>query len=644
MVYSGWIAYFEHTISIAYKILFLRTIFQFFLVLGSFFANLAEASETYSFAQINEERLALELATAEDKQKAVELIEERISNARHDPIRRASLFIQKAKTLQHTGLALIEENLAEAMPLFDDDEYPELYLRAMSVKAYGMYTYQDQVKDAALLLETLQNHPAVSRDPHTQLTILSNLIEVYYHLKEFEKIPGPLFTLSKLSRDYVTPETAHLFNEIDEELLYHSGRIGDIPEAVQISEKLIQQSNGQGWRRNLATIYCNLANLHFMPFPEKVRYARASLAADPDTSCSDVMEKLVLLDEVQQGKLDNINRLSKSNPSQKMPGLNDLSTYYAGLAYLELNDTDAASALVSQMPEKSSWRYFDLQRKINEKKGDFRAALDASTRYQNLREQLYEDARILMLSSYKVRLKIAQEETASAERDRQAERLASAEQKTESQQQLIITMMVSGLVVAVLLGLYLYRSHKLRLTLQHLSDTDALTGLLNRRAFLRHVEQLKLLAHRQNFTISIVLIDLDLFKQVNDQYGHHIGDSVLASFADAAKASLRQTDVVGRFGGEEFILATTEHGLEQIAALLERLLDNFNLRCNQGYSLGFEVSFSAGVSTMVGGDSAISQDISQAIKEADELLYQAKANGRKQVCTKQGCLRLGAAA
>jgi diguanylate cyclase (GGDEF)-like protein len=599
------------------------------------------AKEPFSLADIQAERRELEMASTLDKVDVIQDIDQRIADSHEDQVRRAALYIVKANVLQHNGLKAIEDNVTKALLLIDEQTQPELYLYAMVVKSYGMYTYQNQAEQAAIVLEKVQQHPALKNDLYVQVQSLSNLLEVYYLLKDFNKIAKPLFQLARtLTSKEMAPEYQGFFKELDAELAYHSSLIGDTNQAIANYRKVIAESKLRGQTDNIAIVNCNIANLYFLPLSEKLQYAKASLAAARNLSCSDVMEKLVLLDEIQQGNLSNIARLSEFNSNQQMPSLNERSAYYAGLAYLQLDDLAGAQRMANRMTNTKNWERYDLLQKIYEKQGKYRDAFTASQRFHQLRAEKDADARALMLSSYQTRLEMAQEETIAAEQAKQAEQLHAAEQKSESRLQLMLTVIVAGVGITIVLTLYLYRSRQLQHKLQQLSDTDPLTGLLNRRAFLRHAEQLKQLAERQQFPLFVALIDLDFFKKINDKYGHQAGDSVLRAFAQAANSTLRQTDLCGRFGGEEFILLTTQQDTAAFAASLQRLQQCFTELCVQDNQLGFAVSFSAGIATVLEQSTGWNQDIEEAIRQADEQLYRAKSNGRQQVCTEDLCLQL----
>ncbi len=181
---------------------------------------------------------------------------------------------------------------------------------------------------------------------------MSNLLEVYYKLKHFNKIAKPLFQLARtLTLKEMAPEYQGFFKDLDAELAYHSSLIGDTNQAIASYRKMIAESKLRGQIDNIAIVNCNIANMYFLPLAEKIQYAKASLAAARNLSCSDVMEKLVLLDEVQQGNLSNIARLSQFHSNQQMPRLNQRSAYYAGLAYLQLDDLAGAQSMANRMTD-----------------------------------------------------------------------------------------------------------------------------------------------------------------------------------------------------------------------------------------------------------------------------------------------------
>lgn len=161
-------------------------------------------------------------------------------------------------------------------------------------------------------------------------------------------------------------------------------------------------------------------------------------------------------------------------------------------------------------------------------------------------------------------------------------------------------------------------------TIRVLATVDELTSLVNRR---RMHEVLEAEERRQTSTrgTCIALLDIDFFKQVNDQYGHAAGDSVLRSFSQAARACLRGDDVLARWGGEEFLLLLPDASLDDARGVLERMAEQVHTMPVPGVE-GRRISFSAGLATRNAGE-----PFADAIHRADKALYRAKESGRDRI-------------
>ena len=187
-------------------------------------------------------------------------------------------------------------------------------------------------------------------------------------------------------------------------------------------------------------------------------------------------------------------------------------------------------------------------------------------------------------------------------------------------------------VQAVVLRRQLTRSHDaltLKQTeLEFLADHDPLTGLYNRREFMRQAELEISRTRRYPAATHVVLADLDLFKQVNDQHGHPVGDAVLRHTAQLLARGVRKTDLVARLGGEEFILLLPQTTQADALAVAEKLRQMLSAEPVLLGSLSVPVAASFGVSGVAAGQ-AIS--IEALYKAADAALYQAKLLGRNRV-------------
>lgn len=159
---------------------------------------------------------------------------------------------------------------------------------------------------------------------------------------------------------------------------------------------------------------------------------------------------------------------------------------------------------------------------------------------------------------------------------------------------------------------------------QRLAEFDELTGLANRRRASNYLETQRALAQRGGLGFAVVLIDLDNFKRVNDTRGHEGGDQVLRAFASAAGPLMRGSDMIARWGGEEFLIILPQTGTQEAHAAATRLLE----RVRQFTPAeGGPLTFSAGVAQWRKGEPA-----ALTIARADHRMYVAKHGGRNQVC------------
>ncbi len=165
--------------------------------------------------------------------------------------------------------------------------------------------------------------------------------------------------------------------------------------------------------------------------------------------------------------------------------------------------------------------------------------------------------------------------------------------------------------------------------LEEIAITDSLTQVFNRQYFMDRLKQEVKRAHRYGVPVSLLLIDIDHFKQVNDTHGHQAGDAVLVGMSCTIKEQLRETDLFARYGGEEFCLIATAMDREEAILLADRLR-NIIARTDveyRGTHIGITVSI--GVSAW---EPSIKDDFEALIRRADAALYRAKEQGRNRVC------------
>lgn len=166
--------------------------------------------------------------------------------------------------------------------------------------------------------------------------------------------------------------------------------------------------------------------------------------------------------------------------------------------------------------------------------------------------------------------------------------------------------------------------------LRTLTRVDELTGLLN-RARIFQLGQRKLesaIAH--NKPLSVFIIDIDHFKQVNDTHGHSVGDEAIQKVANAILSHVRKTDLVARVGGEEFVGVLSDIALDAAISILERCRQHIESLVIPTSSSTISLTVSIGVTQLQPGKNA-EHTLESLVKQADNALYQAKSSGRNQI-------------
>lgn len=197
----------------------------------------------------------------------------------------------------------------------------------------------------------------------------------------------------------------------------------------------------------------------------------------------------------------------------------------------------------------------------------------------------------------------------------------------------IISLLLSlvALLLFVLSSRYFQSTDRLRQAhdqLAQLANTDVLTGISSRRSFLASLEAELTRARRHNESLSLLMLDIDHFKRVNDVHGHPIGDAVLKQFTATCAGMLRAHDLFGRLGGEEFAVAlphTDTEGALSVAEKIRTAIEQMPIATSVG---DIHITVSIGLAQADAGE----HEVEQLIAQADKALYEAKHGGRNRVC------------
>jgi len=190
---------------------------------------------------------------------------------------------------------------------------------------------------------------------------------------------------------------------------------------------------------------------------------------------------------------------------------------------------------------------------------------------------------------------------------------------------LVVTLPFAWFLIDLLL-----RVHRDEQEMRRLASYDSLTGLLSRHAFFDNANNYVSLARREKKSFSVLIIDLDHFKLINDRYGHPAGDAVLKLFADVVNSVARRSDIIGRLGGEEFAVVLPSTRSSEALEFAERLHHAINQAVLKFKGSAIRYSVSIGLAEF---DKDSGDTIDDLLARADLALYQAKQGGRNQTAT-----------
>ncbi|MBV1776522.1 diguanylate cyclase [Burkholderiaceae bacterium DAT-1] len=272
-------------------------------------------------------------------------------------------------------------------------------------------------------------------------------------------------------------------------------------------------------------------------------------------------------------------------------------------------------------------RFLRVKAEILGKKGDFNHAYHTLEDYFEVRRvldlEVREEATAHLKIEFETERRDAQNRQLLAEKTMKDQELQTLNQVQLYQRYII---MLGSLLLAILGGIgwqYLRDARRMQI----LAHTDELTGVANRRQIMAGAEQHFRRAREHREQLSLLMLDVDFFKQINDQFGHESGDQALISVAQTAQAALRHGDLLGRTGGEEFLVILPLADTRQAASVAERIR---SIIARTPLKIGEEahqVTISIGVASLEIDD----HSVTDIVRRADHALYRAKNSGRNRI-------------
>lgn len=270
---------------------------------------------------------------------------------------------------------------------------------------------------------------------------------------------------------------------------------------------------------------------------------------------------------------------------------------------------------------------YELLYLIAQKQGDTGAALAYHEKYMAADKGYLNDVSAKALAYQTVKQQVSAKKLQIDALSKQNQILKLQQSLSTKAAEASRLSMLLLLVVLASIAFWAYKIKRSQLRFMKLARRDGLTGIFNRQHFVSEAELQLQYCRKSSRVASLVLIDLDHFKAVNDNHGHAVGDRVLKRAVEACESHLRSTDVFGRLGGEEFGILLPECTQEQAVARAEQIRRAIALASTDEGAIGFSISASFGIAST----SYFGYELRQLLIHADEALYQAKREGRNRV-------------
>ncbi|MET1257253.1 diguanylate cyclase [Aliikangiella maris] len=362
----------------------------------------------------------------------------------------------------------------------------------------------------------------------------------------------------------------------------------------------------------LATAYKNIKNMHYLK--GKIAYM--------DELKGNIEAALKTYLELYQEAFDK-NYIDR----QVLAGIAIANIYYKQRKY------EQALTLINEIEEKafkiedqySISQIYKAKSNIFEKKVEWKKAYFQLKEWIQIQHEIYQNSSEKDLNQLLYAFEISRQENENTLLKQKEESQAIEIKQHKTQQHLFLAMISLFILSVIYLLHHAVQQRKVQKKLAKLALTDELTGSSNRRDVLQKLEDEISRAQRYQHSLTIAIIDLDYFKKINDNFGHETGDKVLIAFAKICKQNLRASDLMGRVGGEEWLLAFPHTTIHETVDIISRIQADFREKTIP--PIDYPLTFSVGVTNY--HDNAAT--ITAMTKNADEALYEAKNSGRNKI-------------
>lgn len=408
----------------------------------------------------------------------------------------------------------------------------------------------------------------------------------------------------------------------------------DLIKALSFHQRAIAPGAEQHSRHELSTIYFNMAVVYqrLKDWPNATQYLKKSMALSHELN-DPIGEafgnhRLGLLAAKSGEWTAALEYEDKALPVLTKAGRTSMIFHVQRARALDLahlqRKRDSLEALreadVIHKRIQSSLtevNYLETAAEVHSLLGDFETAFRLQLGVHDAERTRFAETREKEAAEAQTRFEVKQKEAEN-------ELLRAKERESEARRVALLLAVVLLLFVLGGLALFLYRQSQQNRRFANLAMRDDLTGLPNRRSILEFARARLRVSRMDDIRMCLALIDIDFFKNINDEHGHAVGDAVLSAFAEVCAQQLRSNDRLGRYGGEEFLLIMPGSDLTQVPQVFSRLRDAIRQINVPGLPPGHSLTFSMGAVEVMGP----ADDLERLIKRADDALYRAKQGGR----------------
>jgi diguanylate cyclase (GGDEF)-like protein len=607
------------------------------LVLAGFLGS-AQAQVT-CFISADPDIRQMQAGAATDARATLTRIQAALTSARSvphpDPYRIASLLAIRAES--YSILELDNDARAtaiEGLALVPDPNDP-IRLQLLSVLAENVYDHAGIV-DSIRTIEAARSQLSPDSIPESCLSVTLGVLQ---HRQDRADL-----AIVNLMQAYQTGVS--LVRPIQRKIAAHAltkvmRDMDDYEQALALNTEVVEWDKAHAATLSLSVSrYMRGTILKAMgEFPDAIEEFKAARALSVEVSDT---QGVAFADmdlcglEIQIGQLtearklcDNALRIFAASGSIDL-----MKQTRSDIAYIDLEEGQAARALealneilkngASDVPPRNVAPIIKLRSRANAAMGNYRESYADLEEYQRRMTAADDSRRIRQSATLRARFEMDRQLQRNAELNRD---LQVSQQRQVEQERWTTIAAATGAIIIILLVLHAISIRRHRRQLALLANSDSLTGLPNRRRTYELGKEAMAKALEDNLPLTVAVVDLDHFKAINDRFGHAGGDRVLQEFARVCRESIRAEDILGRWGGEEFLIVMPGASLDVALVALERVRA-LALRIElPSMGAGLQVCLSAGLAAL---DPSL-KTLDELIARGDAALYRAKHEGRDLV-------------